>query len=126
VPTLARSFLSRAGSRAQITPEALEALDRYAWPGNVRELQNQMERLVGLGVTRISLEHLPRQMRATREREPRAAEPQEPDERVVVQQALERAKGNISHAATHLGLTRHGLKKRMIRLGLREAPKKGT
>ncbi len=28
------------------TPEALEALDRYAWPGNVRELENVIERAV--------------------------------------------------------------------------------
>jgi transcriptional regulator with GAF, ATPase, and Fis domain len=38
-----------------------------------------------------------------------------------VEQALARAAGNISHAARALGLTRQGLKKRMVRLGIRAA-----
>jgi DNA-binding NtrC family response regulator len=32
-----------------ITPEALEALERHAWPGNVRELRNVLEQMVVLG-----------------------------------------------------------------------------
>ncbi len=41
------------------------------------------------------------------------------------ERALLRADGNITHAALALGLTRHGLKKRMLRLGLRSPQKLG-
>lgn len=50
-----------------------------------------------------------------------ARSPGEPgDERAETLRAMETHGGNISHAARALGLTRQGLKKRMLRLGLRE------
>ena len=55
--------------------------------------------------------------------EPRAVVPL--DLRAEVERALQLAEGNITHAAEALGLTRHGLKKRMLRLGLRASPKLG-
>ena len=48
-----------------------------------------------------------------------AARPTADDERAEVETALSRTAGNISRAAVLLGLSRHGLKKRMLRLGLR-------
>jgi transcriptional regulator with GAF, ATPase, and Fis domain len=81
---------------------------------------------VALGASRIELAHLPRALRravpslsmSPSPRElPRDAGPL--DERREVELALEHARGNITHAARALGLTRHGLKKRMLRLGLR-------
>jgi transcriptional regulator with GAF, ATPase, and Fis domain len=59
---------------------------------------------------------------------PPATEAQElapADARSEVQRALREAGGNITHAARALGLTRHGLKKRMLRLGLRVAASEG-
>ncbi|MGE0625792.1 MAG: sigma-54-dependent transcriptional regulator [Pseudomonadales bacterium] len=38
---LARDY---GGSRPELTPDALSALERYAFPGNVRELENVLER----------------------------------------------------------------------------------
>ena len=35
--------------RFEVTPGALEVLERYSWPGNVRELRNLLEQLVVLG-----------------------------------------------------------------------------
>jgi len=32
----------------EITPEALEILERHSWPGNVRELRNVLEQMVVL------------------------------------------------------------------------------
>jgi transcriptional regulator with GAF, ATPase, and Fis domain len=43
------------------------------------------------------------------------------DPRHEIRTALARTGGNITRAATLLGLTRHGLKKRMTRLGMRSA-----
>jgi DNA-binding NtrC family response regulator len=54
VPVLARDLLARVAADlalppAELAPDALEALRRYAWPGNVRELRNVLERAVLLG-----------------------------------------------------------------------------
>ncbi|WP_438043791.1 sigma 54-interacting transcriptional regulator [Sorangium sp. So ce128] len=43
----------------------------------------------------------------------------EDDEREPIRRALAETGGNISRAAERLGITRHGLKKRMARLGMR-------
>ncbi len=132
IPILARAFLERAGSHAEISTEAMSALLSYDWPGNVRELEHQMQRLAATRIDRILEEHLPRAARAQR-RDPSkrvvaiatAASPRrreratESEERVEVERALADAGGNISLAARHLHLTRHGLKKRMVRLGMR-------
>ena len=64
VPLLAERLLERhAGAQAKgvrgISPEALDALCRYAWPGNVRELSNVIERAViladGEAITALDL-----------------------------------------------------------------------
>jgi transcriptional regulator with AAA-type ATPase domain/tetratricopeptide (TPR) repeat protein len=119
VAFLAHHFLERAGAAPAFSPAALSALQAHGWPGNVRELEHQMQRLAVLRLPRIELAHLPREIRATAPVSapaPRSA----PDERDEVTRALDACGGNISHAAKQLGLTRHGLKKRMLRLGLRE------
>ena len=117
IPLLARSFLDRANSPAEITARAMAALVAYPWPGNIRELEHQMMRLAALGGAQIDLEHLPREVRQSTGKAART--PKAPDERADVARALAATTGNISRAATMLGLTRHGLKKRMLRLGMR-------
>jgi len=123
IEELALHFLRVHGSQLQIAPQALAALRAYAWPGNVRELAHTMQRLSALHETRIELAHLPRSVRSKAVAS-RAPERAVSDPRAEVLQTLERTSGNISHAARVLGLTRHGLKKRMLRLGLR-SPSRG-
>jgi transcriptional regulator with GAF, ATPase, and Fis domain len=49
-----------------ISDKALEVIINYRWPGNVRELRNVIERLVVLiGCGKISLNDLPRELKAT-------------------------------------------------------------
>jgi MoxR-like ATPase/tetratricopeptide (TPR) repeat protein len=117
MPALARWLLERAGSRAEIAEDALEALGAYEWPGNVRELRHLVERLAALGVARIERAHLPRAIRARSSASAAAGDPRAP-----IRRALLETGGNISRAAEMLGLTRQGLKKRMVRLGMREPP----
>jgi arginine utilization regulatory protein len=137
IPVLVRAFLDRSEIRVVISPDAMSALESYAWPGNVRELEHQIQRLLALGVPRIELAHLPRGLRG---KDPRKDDAQRArveavpsaralassravvplDLRAEVERALQLAEGNITHAAQALGLTRHGLKKRMLRLGLRQ------
>ena len=90
-----------------------------------------MQRLAALCVNRIELEHLGREIRASRKaparvrpkstaERKRGAPPGSDGERRQVQSALAAARGNITHAANAHSLTRQGLKKKMVRLGLRE------
>jgi len=125
IPLLARTFLDRAGSSAEISSDAMSALAAYEWPGNVRELEHTMQRLAATRVDRILPEHLPRAARASVPPRAREVVPiarrrlTETEERAQVERALARSGGNISVAARALGLTRHGFKKRMVRLGMR-------
>jgi DNA-binding NtrC family response regulator len=103
----------------------------------VLELAHQMLRLAAMRVARVALEHLPREIRAARgagakvasiasTAARRRARGEPDDERAEVDRALARSGGNISVAARALGLTRHGLKKRMIRLGMRPPASRGS
>jgi DNA-binding NtrC family response regulator/tRNA A-37 threonylcarbamoyl transferase component Bud32/tetratricopeptide (TPR) repeat protein len=116
IPALVQAFLVRSGATLSVAAAAMSALEAHEWLGNVRELEHHMQRLALLGVERIERAHLPRALRqAVSELPERPAL----DERAQVELALVQARGNITHAARALGLTRHGLKKRMLRLGLR-------
>ena len=140
IPVLVRAFLDRFQARVEISPDAMSAFESYAWPGNVRELEHQIQRLLSLGVPRIERAHLPRALRGAREAGTRRASAEAAAEarvaaapravipldlRAEVERALQLSEGNITHAAEALGLTRHGLKKRMLRLGLRAPQKLG-
>jgi serine/threonine-protein kinase PknK len=130
IPELVRSFLARSGVHTELSPAVLQALEAHPWPGNVRELEHQIQRLLALGLPRVELAHLPRGLRqGAPVPGPRADPDEEPastrDARREVERALARSGGNITHAARALGLTRHGLKKRMLRLGLRAAASGG-
>jgi transcriptional regulator with PAS, ATPase and Fis domain len=123
VELLVRHFLAKAGSRATLAPAALEMLEAYTYPGNVRELLHVTQRLAAARVERVDVAHLPRAVRLGVAPAPATpatpARPSTDDERAEVETALSRTNGNISRAAVLLGLSRHGLKKRMLRLGLR-------
>jgi len=122
IALLARHFLRAAKASSDLAQDALDALEAYTWPGNVRELAHMMQRLAMSRLRRIDREHLPRTIRAALPRTTPRAEGDEPrNERAEVEAALAACHGNITHAAERLGLTRHGLKKRMLRLGMRAA-----
>jgi DNA-binding NtrC family response regulator len=115
---LATHFL---GSGFELAPEAAEALARYPWPGNVRELQNVIRRACLLSperLIRVAALNLPAAPAPAL-----ASEASELD-RPSIEQALERARGVVAHAARDLGLSRQALYRRMEKLGLRtEAPR---
>jgi DNA-binding NtrC family response regulator len=111
---LARHFLDPA---LRLSSAAEEALLRYPWPGNVRELQNAIRRAVLLSAeTLIGAPALNLPAGA-------GAAPEEPGlDRESVEQALQRARGVIAHAARDLGLSRQALYRRMEKLGLKGDP----
>jgi len=125
VALLARAFWGdaarRAGTSAVLSDAVLAALAAYDWPGNVRELQNVVAALAVAAppAGRVPVAALPSCI-------VKAAPVVTDDlgaatarfERDVIADALARAAGNRTRAASALGLTRQGLRKKMARLGL--------
>jgi DNA-binding NtrC family response regulator len=108
---LARRFLDEGFS---LTADAERALTRYDWPGNVRELQNAIRRACLLSTSKsINAATFNLPVNA-----PAAAD--EPTlDRPTIEEALNRAKGVVAHAARDLGLSRQALYRRMEKLGLK-------
>lgn len=131
VAVLANYFAARMAAELgwqevrPFSPEALEALERYAWPGNVRELKNVVERAVYRSDSPVigSIEFDPFRapwLPAGETPAPAAAPPAESDlwslplteavralEMRRLKDALERARYNQRRAAELLGLTYH-------------------
>jgi DNA-binding NtrC family response regulator len=128
IPLLAQHFwrtvASRVGTRATLAHSTIAALSRYSWPGNVRELQNVMSALAVAapphGLVRSSL--LPSVIigSASEASSTRLADARVQFERRFIEMALARAGGRRARAARELGLSRQGLLKMIMRLGLSE------
>jgi transcriptional regulator with GAF, ATPase, and Fis domain len=125
IPLLAEHCWSlvtaRTGSKARLSPATLTELSRYHWPGNVRELQNVIASLAVAAPPRgwIRPASLPSAVgTATSVSSGRLADAREQFERRFVEVALARAGGNRAQAARSLGLSRQGLLKILVRLGL--------
>jgi len=124
IPALAAHFLKRQSTRyskqlAGFDPAAMQALMDHLWPGNIRELEHTIERAVLLAngdVVRTS-------DLALNERGSGSAQPLEEltlseAERTLIEKALARFDGNVSHAARALGISRSALYRRMSAHGL--------
>jgi Nif-specific regulatory protein len=110
-----------------LTPEAARACMHYSWPGNVRELENEMKRLVlSISGHAVQLDDLSEAIRRTATlTAPAISAPRflkdivSEIERRMIQEALQQTKQNQLHAAKTLGLSRHGLIKKMKRYGIK-------
>ena len=100
-----------------IEAEAYELLLKYPWPGNIRELRNVIEYAfaVGRGPTLLSKE-FPPELRG--ELPPSTAGHASPEdqEKARITEALASARGQKSHAAELLGISRTTLWRRMREL----------
>jgi transcriptional regulator with PAS, ATPase and Fis domain len=73
IPLLVHGVLAQLSQkglpRFEVTPAAMELLERYPWPGNVRELRNVLEQMVVLGRSEhvIDARDLPAHLVASRE-----------------------------------------------------------
>ena len=120
---LATRFLAKEAAHYDkpldaFSDEAMDMLARHAWPGNVRELQHAVERavLVARGAV-VSVGDLGLH---TPSGEPNlAAMTLDEAERVLVQKALDRHAGNVTHAARDLGVSRAALYRKIERHGLK-------
>jgi two-component system response regulator HupR/HoxA len=120
-------------SGRQMSEEAIRCLLGHAWPGNVRELQNEIQRALALGDGPVlGVELLsPRLRLAGAAVGKHAGAPAIADdesgllrhqlERVeaqLIHAAMARHRGNKTRVAEELGLTRVGLRMKLVRLGL--------
>lgn len=97
---------------------AMQAMLAHPWPGNVRELQHVVERAVLMatgGKIRVEDLGLQPRRRASSRLEDMSLEDAE---RTLIQSALTRHDGNVSHAAESLGLSRSALYRRLNRYGI--------
>ena len=115
-----------------LPPETRRVLSDYHWPGNVRELANVLQRAILVHETEtltpgvLGLDSgLAPQSKTTSEQLPGLRFDFSAGnctlasvEKQLLEAAMDAAKGNISEAARHLGLTRGALRHRLEKAGL--------
>jgi DNA-binding NtrC family response regulator len=116
-----RSLAERYQREITLNRSALELLLHYSFPGNIRELMNMLESLAALSredpqvVTEKDLRPLLESAKGEQTSITRV-EPTltlEQWERVVIERALRQCKGNRTHAASLLGISRDTLYRKM-------------
>ena len=136
IPLLTEHFLQRYSKlegKQGITLAAvtMDLLKRYDWPGNARELENEIQRVAALtpagtqifptafspAIARLPEQRLEGQSLATSSPK-NLSEILTETERQIVQDALTRHQGNLSRVVAELGISRNGLRKMILRLGL--------
>ena len=128
IPQLASHFYRQLGGPGDLPQAFLAMVSQRSFPGNVRELRNFVERAMLLGTIMPS---------AAKRPAPSAPKPlgelaplhlplkearqawTESFELVYVRGVLERAKGNVTHAAELAGVSRRFLQRLAARLGIR-------
>jgi len=137
IPVIATRTLSRiSGTRAGLTPSAIEALTRYSFPGNVRELENVLERAVALADDPHRIEASDLRLTVDDNAVTQAAAANTPagagtlagrtplqdfldrSERETLELALAQTRGNRTQAAKLLGITFRSMRYRLERLGM--------
>lgn len=130
IATLALQILDRlrrkfGRSARKFSPEAMEHLVAYQWPGNIRELENEIARslILAMDQPELGAEDLSDKLRGAAVTAELHAlktagtlpEKVEVLERRLIAEARIATSGNKSKMARHLGLSREGLRKKMIR-----------
>jgi two-component system response regulator HupR/HoxA len=139
LPLLARRLLDSScsvlGKPVEgFSNEAIACIAAYHWPGNVRELQNEILRMVALSSTPLLGAELlsPRVLRRSVDENPSPdlawasglsgglKERMDQLEMHVLKESMNRHRWNKSRAARELGLSRVGLRAKLVRHGLEQ------
>jgi len=138
IPLLAAHFLSQGnrknpGANKRLSREAINLLLLYDFPGNVRELENEIERAAAMAQNSdlILPDHLSDRIRETQYNTSEFEVPFSNKggklkelvaqlEQEVIEKTIIHHKGNKTKTASELGLSRLGLRKKMIRYGLED------
>jgi len=125
IPLLAEHFLGVYSKKYRkrikgINTDAMRKLNQYPWPGNVRELQHALERAVIMSDS----DTLQPDDFLLSTRNEKVAEIEidtynlDEVEKNIIVKVLKQNQGNVTQAATVLGLTRTSLYRRMEKYGL--------
>ena len=122
IPILIRHFLNSYRKKykkpgIKLSTEVVKALQEYHWPGNIRELQHALERAVIL-TDGASLTPADFNLNMNDPDGSAASLNLKEMEKTLILKALEKNKGNITHAARDLGIDRLALYRRLEKYGL--------
>ena len=132
IPVLTQHFVNKYGGAkskpvTSISPEAIDALTRYAWPGNVRELEHAIEQAVALAPhSLIYPEDLPHAVHAVPPPTPaqsRGWVTLAELERAHILQVLKHHQQDLGQAAATLGIHRKTLLRKLRQFGLADSPR---
>lgn len=120
IPVLAARLLDRISvelgvPQAEISDEAMRYLQTYPWPGNVRELRNILERAILLGDRRVlTTRDLHFDLLGDSDRsEDGSIHTLEEVEKQYIERTLEMLGGQVTEAASRLGIPRSSLYNRI-------------
>jgi len=140
VRILARHFIKLLNAQLgknikEISPEVMRAFLKYSWPGNVRQLKNCIEGAMNAVTERDEIllpHHLPQYLKFHTHQNKYTLKAQrgysrsmdifseiEQREKEKIIEALSKTNGNITKAASLLGLSRQNLQYRIKKYGLR-------
>ncbi|MFZ5971782.1 MAG: sigma-54-dependent transcriptional regulator [Bacteroidota bacterium] len=127
IPLLANHFLKQYANRYnksinKISEGAMTRMHKHPWPGNIRELQHAIERAVILSNSSVlQPEDFNFSVSNSKEAEQGLALDQynlDEVEKLLIRKVLKKYNGNITQAASELGLTRSSLYRRLEKHGL--------
>ena len=139
IPSLVYHFLEQFNRQhgkavSEVPPEVMQLLVEYRWPGNVRQLMNVVERAVILADgSDLKMDLLPQEVRTASSEHLEAGpsvwregisfqeskqEAVQSFETAFISAALEHYGGNISRAASAVGMKRQALQQKVKELGI--------
>lgn len=132
IELLCEHLLSRLGkTEVTLDKASIEALQRYDWPGNVRELLNVLRRaclfstgealgaeLIERMITASVFGQAPSAQRSSAPSAPTSAASLASVERDHIEQVLSQMDGNVTRAATALGIDRRTLQRKLKAFGM--------
>ncbi|KAB2813727.1 sigma-54-dependent transcriptional regulator [Phaeocystidibacter luteus] len=123
IPILVDHFLKRYGKKynkleLSMSKEVMSSLMDYHWPGNIRELEHAIERMVILSDSSHLTSDMVNFRSAGSDDEALDTLNLDDMERYLIDKAIRKHKGNISKAASDLGLTRAALYRRLEKHGI--------
>ncbi|RAV98615.1 sigma-54-dependent transcriptional regulator [Pseudochryseolinea flava] len=126
IPLLANHFLRHYAAKYEksvnkISEAAMSRMHKHPWPGNIRELQHAVERAVILSNSSVlQPEDFTFTASSGKEEGQLSLEQYNLDEveKLLIRKVLKKYNGNITQAASELGLTRSSLYRRLEKHGL--------
>ncbi|HZY79594.1 MAG TPA: sigma-54 dependent transcriptional regulator [Cyclobacteriaceae bacterium] len=127
IPLLATHFLKQYSGKyskniSKISEGAMARMHKHPWPGNIRELQHSLERAIILSNSSVlQPEDFNFTVGASKETDQNLSLDQynlDEVEKLLIRKVLKKYNGNITQAASELGLTRSSLYRRLEKHGL--------